>query len=219
MLKKVSDSADAYPGMASQARYRQAWARSATSAIAMLQSRSARIIGITAVNGGAGVSTFASVLAETYGRLAGRALLVDASRVPDRTGPIGHDKDRPIASTDVTAHVRSFEHVSGLDLRALPQLCDASTEAIRQALTSSAGSFDAIILDLPPARLGATSEVARGFALGPACDGVLMVCESGLTTEPQLKDALQLCAVQRVPVAGLILNDRKLPFGTWFGID
>jgi Mrp family chromosome partitioning ATPase len=215
MLKQISPSPDAYAGWAKGAALRRAWGRSTTKTVAMLGNRPARIVGVTSHAKGTGVSSFAGALAETYASLSHRVLVLDASRLPKSASEAARDTDKAASGLDVTSLIQRIDSVSLLDLAAVPMLSGATDETIRKGVAMLAEKFDMVIIDLPAATRDANGTVARGFAAGAACDSILMVCVTGQPTNMDLTDSLQLCSIQKLPIAGLILNDWKLQFGTW----
>jgi len=170
-----------------------------------------RILGVTSTLRGEGRSTANVDLAIALAQAGKRTLLVDA----DLRRPAVHTLFALPAAPGLAEHaeggdgwralVHETEH-PGLHVlpagtpKSSPGECLASAR-VRAMLEESREEFDAIVLDLPPAR-----RIADVFLLGGSLDEVVLLCKSGGVPRRELVACAEGLERGGVRVVGAVLN-------------
>lgn len=178
-----------------------------TGLIALANSQTARVVGITGAKTGVGVTLTTRRLAAAYARFGRKTLLVDAS------GTIGvaAGKSRfEAAAASLLDHRASIgPHLDKVDLAACPSSA-RSANGMREQLQSAADEGYAVVVDLPAVFGSEQAALATFTERASACDLVFLVCVSGEMTHKELTRCVETCEVAGVKLGGLILNDWKL---------
>lgn len=186
----------------------QNWVGPLTKLLGAIERNGARIIGITSDRPGSGVSQIADELRRVYASFGRAVVLVDASRLE-----LGHEAvtgNSEGSASLLRLAQASNTGVATVDLRQLADELPSGREPFRALLTEIADAGWTVVVDLPPvARAG---EPVPAFMLaGSACDSAYLVCLSGVVSPGEIKTCVEHCRINKVPLAGLVANDRHLP--------
>lgn len=185
--------------------------------LALLANRDLRLIGITSLAAGAGVTSLAVRFARNYASLGQRTLLIDFNLDDPAASRRFGGVDRP-GLADVVAEKSSMTAAvlvnPGQGFSVLPAGTPAllpTTPGIFLTANPKRGgvrklmeNFDVCLLDLPP--LAASSE-ARIIA--PLLDAIILVAEHGVTPLPEVQQLIEQFNATNVALQGVILN--KVP--------
>lgn len=166
-----------------------------------------RVVGITSVRSGSGVSVLAAALAERCQR-QNRALLVGLS---DPTAAV------PAQATEWIPTDQAIETYAVADPRGFDSLIAApmpeqsfafrSAAAIRDMFERLLGTYDMIVVDL--AAVDPRERVAVPVTtVASACESLIVVCLAGLDTRPSISRAASLLRQAGAPLQGVVVNDR-----------
>jgi Mrp family chromosome partitioning ATPase len=166
-----------------------------------------RVVGITSVRSGSGVSVLAAALAERCQR-QNRALLVGLS---DPTAAV------PAQATEWIPTDEAIETYAVADPRGFDSLIAApmpeqsfsfrSAGAIRDMFEHLLGTYDMIVVDL--AAVEPRERVAVPVTtVASACESVVVVCLAGQDTRPSISRAANLLRQAGAPLQGVVVNDR-----------
>lgn len=166
-----------------------------------------RVVGVTSVRSGSGVSTLAAALAERAQR-QGRTLLVGLA---DPTAAVPAQATEWIPTdADVAQHAvadpRGFD---SLIAAPMPDQSFAfrSSDAMRGMFDRLLEVYDCIVVDL--AAMDPRERVAVPVTtICSACDGVVVVCLAGRDTRQGLARAATLLRQASAPLVGVVVNDR-----------
>lgn len=184
------------------------WQRSIEQIILTSTNARNRVLGLTSVRRGAGVSLVCRHLAKTVGVGGSKALLVDMSEPPE-SPPINSERQWSVAAI----RERIVPSVHGYDLLAghagegdyglfgnLPRL--------REMLASEFLDYDRIIVDIP-AILDAAETGFNAVAAAAICDRLLLVCAVGTDKRAELSEAVSLLKGAGVAISGVISNEHQ----------
>jgi protein-tyrosine kinase len=168
-----------------------------------------RVIGFIGVQRGSGTSTIAAAVARRMALTRRDTLMLDLSH------PSASDHEQAVGWIPgdgyAVEHV-DHDHEQFNQLVATPTMSTkfafSDTALIRTLLDRDLKSYATIIVDLPA--IGGTSAVDGTFA-AMACDSVFLICAPGHTSRALLTKAGDTLRSARVPLAGVILNDRDHP--------
>ncbi|TDT91340.1 hypothetical protein [Azorhizobium] len=169
-----------------------------------------RVVGVTGVVSGSGVSTLAAALAERAKR-RNRTLLIGLSD-PTAAVPAQATRWSP-EDADLTPYIE--EDPRGFDRLQASPLPEASFAfrnalAIRNMLDGLMRSYDAIVLDL--AAVEPSERVAVPVtAIASACESIVVVCLAGRVTRAMLNRAASALRQANAPIQGIVVNDRFNP--------
>lgn len=167
----------------------------------------ARVVGITSVRGGSGVSVLAAALAERAQRQT-RTLLVglsDPTAAVPAQATVWLPTDEDIAE-HVMADARGFD---ALIAAPSPEQSFAfrNAAAIREMVDRLLEVYGAIVVDL--AAVEPRERVAVPVtSVASACDSVVVVCLAGRDTRPALTRAAAALRQANAPLQGVVVNDR-----------
>lgn len=167
----------------------------------------AKVVGITAVVSGSGVTTLAGALAERSQRQ--RKTLVIGLSEPTAAVPAQASQWTPDSEdilTFVTPDPRGFDR---LNAAPVPEASFAfrSAVAMRTMVDRLLETYDAIVLDLAP--VYPRERVAVPVAtVAAACDAVILLCLAGRVTRPTLNRATSTLRQANAPLQGIVVNDR-----------
>lgn len=184
-------------------------ARRMAKIIAIANTQSAHIIGVTGARPGVGVSVTSRQLAGAISNFGKKTLLVDLSRVEFSNLGSAHAPTSTITLLDYASEIRPG--LSVVDGTVVPLLHEKTLPELHHALDSGMRAGYTIIVDLPPVLQKSGQPVPATAISGAACDLVFLVCLSGTMKRKDLISCVQTCAIMELKVGGLILNDWKLP--------
>lgn len=184
-------------------------ARRMAKIIAIANTQSAHIIGVTGARPGVGVTVTSRQLAGAISNFGRKTLLVDLSGVDFSSLGSAHAPAAPITLLDYASEIRPG--LSVVDGTAVPLLHEKTLSELHHALDTASRSGYTIIVDLPPVLQKSGQPVPATAISGAACDLVFLVCLSGTMQRKDLISCVQTCAIMELKVGGLILNDWKLP--------
>jgi Mrp family chromosome partitioning ATPase len=170
----------------------------------------ARVVGVTGMVTGSGVSWVASGLAVRAARQK-KTLLFDLSgRTVERGSNLAWDPDD---DTDIPNQiVQDSQGFSRLTAMIGPEGSFAfrSVFAMRQLFDQTLASFQSIVVDLAPIK--PVERVAVPVeTIASACDGVILVCLAARVTRPEAAAAAEALRTAKAHVYGIVVNDRDNP--------
>lgn len=185
------------------------WQNAATKILAFAEEKGVRIVGLIGDRTGVGVSLLCHELARAYARHGINVLLVDVSRVDVSAPPAPPGQAVPL---DLVALATTIEPgFAQIDLAEHSAVLPAGRQAIGALFEGITSQGGAIVVDLPAANAGAGQRNHTAGLIGSACQHVYLVCMSGLTKKAELTDTMKQCAICKIPVEGIIINDWKQP--------
>ncbi|PWK75802.1 polysaccharide biosynthesis tyrosine autokinase [Aminobacter sp. AP02] len=187
----------------------------------VLQDLGCKVIGIISMLPGEGKSTVAANLAGLLAANGAKTLLIDADlRNPGLSRSLGIDADQGLVEAVVDD--KGWHSVIKVDRQTKLAIVPAvvrgrfshtsellSSASMRRFIEDAKGTFEYIIVDLPP--LGPVVD-AKAFA--PLADGFVLVAEWGATPRPLVRSALNAEPQIANKILGLVLNKvdlKKLP--------
>jgi Mrp family chromosome partitioning ATPase len=187
------------------------WHRAVTKILAFAEERRVRMVGIVGDRPGVGVSLLCRELALAYARNGIAVALVDASRVDETPAPPAPVGGPPpplellAAATPVESglvRINLAEH-----LAALPSDRAGVQRMFEQALAEGV----AIVVDLPAIKTNADQQAHFAGLVGSTCQLAYLVCMSGVIKKAELRDCMEQCKINQIPIEGIIINDWKQP--------
>ena len=183
----------------------------------VLQKNAGKVLGVVSALPGEGKSTVAANLAQLLAANGSKTLLIDGDlRNPALTRGLGIGTDKGLVEAVVDA--QSWRSLLKFDrhtrLAILPGVIRGefshtgealSSPGMRRLIEEARGTFEYIIVDLPP--LGPVVD-AKAFA--PLSDGFLVVVEWGRTPRALVRSILASEQVVSGKVLGVILNKVRL---------
>jgi succinoglycan biosynthesis transport protein ExoP len=174
------------------------------------------VIGFTSALPNEGKSTIAAAVAQLTAKVGGRVIIIDCDlRVPALTRRWAPRATRGI--TDVISGARSLEETIWKDpvtnLFFLPAMQTAplfasevlGSEGLKSLIDRLRGSFDCIIVDLPP-----LVPIVDARAAGHLVDCMILVIEWGRTRIDVVRHALDTAPDLRQVIIGTALNKTKM---------
>jgi capsular exopolysaccharide synthesis family protein len=188
-----------------------------------------RSLAVTSSEQGEGKTFTACNLAQTWASGGARTLLVDADLRAGRVSRVFGFPLRQIGFGDVLFGTDSLEEavrvvpVRGGVLHVLTAGSTSPDEAVEalhipgrfdEVFEAMESGYDLVVLDTPPLNIVSDSTI-----IAAAADAVLFVVRSGLTRPEALELALQRLRRVNRNLAGVVLNDVKLPayYSTYYG--
>jgi hypothetical protein len=185
-----------------------AWTKSLTKAVAFLEDRAARIVGVTGVSEGVGASMVARELARIYSQFDRRILFVSASGVSlseSVAATAGNVPDLLVRST-----AESYKCYS-VDLSGPQLLLPPNSEFFRYTFEHALNHFHTIVVDLAAPGSVAGRPTPEFLAVGPACGSILLICVTGRTKRADLQQCLASCKIAGAKIEGILLDDCRIP--------
>jgi Mrp family chromosome partitioning ATPase len=172
--------------------------------------RGTRSIGITSPGRHAGVSTLAIDLAAVTALSGVPTLFVDLTgKVQPNQRDIIWRPGEGGAGQAITRDARGFDVLTArFDITT--RFLFNNVERLKQSLGEELARYKAVIVDIP-ALCVAEADHINGAAAAAACDGVLLVCVSGLITRAELITAASALNSAKANVLGTVLNDVHCP--------
>ena len=179
--------------------------------VAAADAQSARIIGLTSNRSGVGVTRVSHQLAVGLAAFGRKTLLVDASRAD-----FGNSDDtvssKPVAAL-LDLATAAGANLSFVDLATVPFVSSAPTDELRSMFKSANECGYTVVVDLPPVVQPSGQPTPAFAAAGSACEVCLLICLSGTMKTGELSSCVETSRIVGAKLAGLILNDWKLPAG------
>lgn len=184
------------------------WKESTVRAIAFAESRGAKILGLSGITADVGCSAIAASIAKTYSDYGQRILLIDAT-----DANISESSEAPNTKLlNVTQSATAISrHLHYLDLSRTEFTFPQHADYFRSVFQIALEYYHVIVVDLPPVVSGAGQPEAPNLAIGPICDTILMVCQTGRTTRSQIQQGLASSNISGMKIEGILLNDYRLP--------
>lgn len=179
--------------------------RRLTKLVSVAVAQSARIIGVTGIRKGVGVSVTSRQIAGAFASYGATTLLVDLSGAEISDSPSSHG----VSFLDVMTEVSPSLGV--VDVARLSRAAALGADQIRDALAETAQKGFTVIVDLPPVLQspGPSKPVVR--TVGSQCDIVFLVCLSGVTKRSEVIESLDASRIMGLKLGGVVLNDWRLP--------
>lgn len=188
------------------------WQRAVTKVLAFGEERQVRIIGLIGDRPGVGVSLLCRELAAAYARNGMNALLVDASRVATTA-------EGESAVVDLLALAKPIgPGRSYVDLAEHGAILPSDRRKVQQIFQNAAASGVTIVVDLPAIDTGPGKDAHIAGLVGCACQLAYLVCMSGVIKKIELRDYMEQCKINQIPIEGIIINDWKQPVA-WLATD
>ena len=184
-----------------------AWSRSVTHIIAMADKHNVRTIGITATQSGAGVSTLAKAISESYMGFGKKTLLALSSGTANQKTKLERDDNGEIIlpptqnSADKQATILSLPETIETDV---------THDKARRHLDELTAQFDVVVVDLPPVSVSPGRSTPEFMRFAPLCDLIFLICLTNATPREELRDCLEQCVINDAKIGGIIMNDREL---------
>ena len=184
-------------------------ARRLTQVIATIHSQSAHVVGITGARQGVGVSITSRQLAGALANFGTKTLLLDAGRAQISEYPESASSEILASAIDLAREMRpslAFAELGEVRL---------TSAQLREAIAAANQGGHTVVVDLPPVSLASGQPSPSFLTAGRLCDLVFLVCLSGEMQRRELTDCIETCGIVDIKLAGLILNDWKLPGSRW----
>lgn len=168
-----------------------------------------RLVGIAGTQTGVGVSRLARSIAQAMSSRGDSVLLLNVSPDGPPEPADAMEDAAEIAPSEFLALAQREGDMRVLDTRAHVSRLPRRASDIRNHLRAFPDDTT-VIMDLPPVQ--AASELTRPWSMeaAAACQAVYLMCLSGETRKRELLDAVTICRAQKLNLAAIILNDRKL---------
>lgn len=184
------------------------WKESTVRAIAFAESRHAKILGLSGITAGVGGSAIAASIAKTYSDYGQRILLIDANDA-NISEYAEAPKPKLLNLTEAATPISRDLHY--LDLSRTEFTLPHQADYFRSVFQIALEYYHVIVVDLPPVVSGTGQPAAPNLVMGPTCDSILMVCETGRTTRAQVQQGLASSNISGMKIDGILLNDCRLP--------
>lgn len=178
------------------------WQRSIEHIV--VANKGCRVVGLTSVRSGAGVSHIGRGMAKSIAETGARTLVIMLSQMSSA----GSDQPAPAGElrASIVPSVHGYDIFSGNDSDGRPIALNA--RELRQALENELAEYDRIILDLPAICEDAGNGL-RAVSVAPICDRVLLVCLVGSDRSTEIAEAAALLRGAGAVVSGVIANEYK----------
>lgn len=173
------------------------WQRSIEQIVLSGTGRSDRVIGLTSVHSGAGVSLICRHIARTIASSGRSALLIDMSKPQ----PISN----PAIREDIATTPYGCDVLAGLAEDGSRALFD-DLPRLREMLTTDFAGYDRIVIDMAPI-FDNTDTGFNSVAAAAVCDRLFLVCAVGTDSRAEIASAVSLLKGAGVPLSGLISNE------------
>jgi polysaccharide biosynthesis transport protein len=171
-----------------------------------------QILAVTSTLPGEGKSLTSANLALTLASTEERVLLVEADlRRPSLSGLLGVKRVPGVCEVvcGVATPAQAIQRVPGTRLGVMASGSPVhsspadllATGALRDLFASLAGSYDRVVVDMPPA-----GAVADAMTLAPLADGVVLVVQCGQVAANELQQILDRLLRAGSQVLGVVLN-------------
>jgi Mrp family chromosome partitioning ATPase len=169
----------------------------------------ARVVGVTGMVSGSGVSWVASGLAIRAARQK-KTLLFDLSgRTVERGSTLAWNPDDTSIANQIVQDPDGFNRLTAM-IGPEGSFAFRSVFAMRQLLDETLAGYQAIVVDLAPIK--PIERVAVPVeTVAAACDGVILVCLAGRVTRPEAAAAAEALRTAKAQVFGIVVNDRDNP--------
>ena len=183
------------------------WSRTAEQMMLAAVESKIRVLAVTSVHSGSGVSTAARGLAVACARSGRKTLLIDLTATVQPADLAGAWSPGAPLPPDA---VRSSD--DGLSvLTVVPTSTNrtlfGNVELLQKVFQRDLAGFATIIVELPAVG-NEEAERLNPVAAARAADAVVLVALTGLTTRDELSDGTQRLRQVGATIAGIVLNDR-----------
>jgi Mrp family chromosome partitioning ATPase len=183
------------------------WQRSIEQIMLSSTDSKTRVLGLTSVRRGAGLSLVCRQLARTVAAAEFKTLLVDMSKP---RGGVAVDTTRSPAPTEVrTSIVPSGDGYDVLRGRAGDEWRSlfGSLPRLRETLGTDLEDYTRIVLDMPPI-IDDLDTGINSIALAAICDRLLLVCAVGRDTRSELSKSVALLRGAGITLSGIVSNEQ-----------
>jgi Mrp family chromosome partitioning ATPase len=170
----------------------------------------ARVVGVTGMVSGSGVSWVASGLAVRAARQKKKLLFDLSGRTVERGSNLAWepDDDSGIAG-QIVQDTQGFSRLTAM-IGPEGSFAFRSVFAMRQLFDQTLATYQAIVVDLAP--LKPAERVAVPVeTIAAACDGVILVCLAGRVIRPDAAAAAETLRNAKAHLYGIVVNDRDNP--------
>ena len=194
----------------------QSWVRPVEQIVLPALENRVRVIGFTAPEHGAGVTSLCRAAAETLTRSGLKVLLLDLStqRPPTGAGSMSTGAGAsPTGWVPGASGVRELivRDPDGYDVLVAHPQGDArflfnNSKRLRQILSDDLSGYATIVVDLPPladSDAGSINPVAAALM----CETVMLVCARDRSTRTDIRSAIELAKISGVRLQGTIYNE------------
>lgn len=176
------------------------------------QGRSCHVLGVTSTLSGEGKSLTACNLAYTMAEAGKKTLLIDGDlRLPTVASKLELQSSPGlsnllISNRDPWEVIQSCPAMEGMDVLCSGDITPNPSELLssarmEQLLQTLSGSYEYIIIDLPPVMV-----VADALVMAKLLHGVIMVVRSGVVEQRALADAMRQIDLVGLRVLGFVYN-------------
>lgn len=176
-------------GVAETGGSRSVWTQPLTQLVRTIEERRYKIVGLASDRANAGVSLVTREMAASYRCFGRRAILADVKAKADDW----------VASGGQLAKSPEFQSY------------------FRDSFVAGQSSGDVVLVDLPPAVTSQGWPDPVFMAAGAACDAVFLVCLVGEMTRADVALFMDNARIGQIAVAGLLLNDHRIPMSWLLG--
>lgn len=169
----------------------------------VIANKDCRVLGITSVRRGAGVSLICRGVAKAMAATGEKTLLVCTAQSGARTASAQPARP-PLASVCVSPQGYGVLSVYSVDKDPLV----SNALQLRQLLDTDFVDYSRIIVDLPPV-MEEEGDALSVVALAPTCERVLVVCVIGSDGSAELSESVSLVRGAGARVSGIISNEFK----------
>ena len=167
-----------------------------------LRNRRYRILGLTSVASGAGVSLISRLTAKALAESGCRTLLVDLSQAV-----LAEGNAKAGAMTNIAGAIANSPNgfdilsFSSDDGRKIPRMVD-----LRDFLRTDIAGYDNVVLDMP-AVLDNDGEKVSAVSISAICDAMLLVCALGKDRRTDIDEVVNLIKGGGTQLVGVISNE------------
>ncbi len=167
-----------------------------------LRNRRYRILGLTSVASGAGVSLISRLTAKALAESGCRTLLVDLSQAV-----LAEGNAKAGAMTNIAGAIANSPNgfdilsFSSDDGRKIPRMVD-----LRDFLRTDIAGYDNVVLDMP-AVLDNDGEKVSAVSISAICDAMLLVCALGKDRRTDIDEVVNLIKGGGTRLVGVISNE------------
>lgn len=180
------------------------WKRSIGQIV--MANKGCRLLGLTAVRHGAGVSTICRRAATLMATGGAKTLVVCLSEPHASATRHGSEKPTSALRSAIVPSLHGYDLLNCPDSDGL--LATLNAVQLRDILDNEFSDYDRIIIDLPPL-CDDTSDGLSTAGIATVCDRVLLVCVVGVDHRAELAEAAAILHSSGATLAGVVSNEYK----------
>lgn len=173
-------------------------------------ARGERVIGITSVQRGAGVSLLCHRMCEVLTLSGQNPLYVDLTGQMEAAVPPATFRPGQSAATPCVEKSGNGYHRLTARFDTETRFLYSTPAKMRAAFEELLASYSSIIVNLPPVPTRDTTRI-NAAAAAAACDGTIVVAMSGDVTKSELGAGIDALATAQARMLGFVLNEARNP--------